>query len=302
MRPTTTTALALAGTALALPAGVALADTNDDPPSPTESALAAPFAGHLTMNAQMRAERREVLVERLTPQRHPHRAQDRARQGRGVLERRAHERRLRGDSPAELRDELAQEPPRAAPRQARRRRARDRPGRRRAAPLPPHLEAIAACESGGNPTRRTPATGSTAKYQFTQETWAVVGGTGNPAAALRAEQDARAAQLYAQSGSSPWPVCGQYDERVVGRSSGWRGWTPPPSAAEFPVLERIAYLNAGRTGRWPRRRCGSRRPSSRPSSTEGRATPHFERRFELQGAAARGLCARDGRAPSRTSR
>ena len=38
MRPTTTTALALAGTALALPAGVALADTNDDPPSPAESA------------------------------------------------------------------------------------------------------------------------------------------------------------------------------------------------------------------------------------------------------------------------
>ena len=78
MRPTTTTALALAGTALALPAGVALADTNDDPPSPTESALAAPFAGHLTMTAQMRAERREVLVERLHPARHPHRAQDRA--------------------------------------------------------------------------------------------------------------------------------------------------------------------------------------------------------------------------------
>jgi hypothetical protein len=67
MRPTTTTALALAGTALALPAGVAVAETTDDPPSPTDSLLAAPFAGHLTMNAQMRAERRKVLVERLTP-------------------------------------------------------------------------------------------------------------------------------------------------------------------------------------------------------------------------------------------
>ena len=89
MRPTTTTALALAGTALALPAGVALADTNDDPPSPTESALAAPFAGHLSMSAQMRAERREVIVERLTPQSHPHRAQDRAREGREVRASRA---------------------------------------------------------------------------------------------------------------------------------------------------------------------------------------------------------------------
>ena len=46
-------------------------------------------------------------------------------------------------------------------------------------------------------------------YQFTQETWESVGGTGNPAAASPAEQDRRAAMLYAQAGSSPWPVCGQ---------------------------------------------------------------------------------------------
>jgi len=36
----------------------------------------------------------------------------------------------------------------------------------------------------------------------------VVGGSGDPAAAPEAEQDYRAALLYAQSGSSPWPVCG----------------------------------------------------------------------------------------------
>jgi hypothetical protein len=98
MRPTTTTALALAGTALALPAGVALADTNDDPPSPAESALAAPFAGHLTMNAQMRAERREMLVERLTPR--IIRTERKSARVMGVeFSRRTHERRLRGASP-----------------------------------------------------------------------------------------------------------------------------------------------------------------------------------------------------------
>ena len=106
MRPTTTTALALAGTALALPAGVALADTNDDPPSPTESVLAAPFAGHLSMNAQMRAERREAIVERLTPQ--IIRTERKTARVKGVkFERRAHERRLRGDSPDELREKRA---------------------------------------------------------------------------------------------------------------------------------------------------------------------------------------------------
>ena len=46
MRPTTTTALALAGTALALPAGVALAASRR-PAQAHRAALAAPFAGHL---------------------------------------------------------------------------------------------------------------------------------------------------------------------------------------------------------------------------------------------------------------
>jgi len=73
---------------------------------------------------------------------------------------------------------------------------------------PPHLEAIAACESGGNPSTDT-GNGFYGKYQFTQQTWESVGGTGNPAAASEAEQDRRAAALYAQQGASPWPVCGQ---------------------------------------------------------------------------------------------
>jgi hypothetical protein len=70
------------------------------------------------------------------------------------------------------------------------------------------LHAIAACESGGNPSTDT-GNGFYGKYQFTQETWQSVGGTGNPAAASEAEQDRRAATLYAQAGASPWPVCGR---------------------------------------------------------------------------------------------
>jgi hypothetical protein len=70
------------------------------------------------------------------------------------------------------------------------------------------LQAIAACESGGDPTTNT-GNGFYGKYQFTLSTWQSVGGTGNPAAAPEAEQDRRAAMLYAQSGSSPWPVCGR---------------------------------------------------------------------------------------------
>lgn len=69
------------------------------------------------------------------------------------------------------------------------------------------LEAIAACESGGDPSAVNSA-GYYGKYQFDIGTWQSVGGTGNPAEASEAEQDKRAAMLYAQSGSSPWPVCG----------------------------------------------------------------------------------------------
>jgi hypothetical protein len=71
----------------------------------------------------------------------------------------------------------------------------------------PQLEAIAACESGGNPRTDT-GNGFYGKYQFTLDTWQAVGGSGNPAQASEGEQDRRAAQLLARAGAGQWPVCG----------------------------------------------------------------------------------------------
>ncbi|HWT91428.1 MAG TPA: transglycosylase family protein [Solirubrobacteraceae bacterium] len=73
---------------------------------------------------------------------------------------------------------------------------------------PPHLQAIAACESGGNPGAVDASGTYRGKYQFDAQTWASVGGSGDPAAASEAEQDRRAAMLYSRAGSTPWPVCG----------------------------------------------------------------------------------------------
>jgi hypothetical protein len=70
------------------------------------------------------------------------------------------------------------------------------------------LEAIASCESGGDPTVVSADGSYRGKYQFSFSTWESVGGSGDPAAASEAEQDYRAALLYASAGSSPWPVCG----------------------------------------------------------------------------------------------
>jgi soluble lytic murein transglycosylase-like protein len=71
------------------------------------------------------------------------------------------------------------------------------------------LDAIAACESGGDPSAVSAGGTYRGLYQFDQATWESVGGTGDPAAASPAEQSMRAAILYSRSGSSPWPVCGQ---------------------------------------------------------------------------------------------
>jgi hypothetical protein len=153
----TTTALALAGSLLAVPAAAYAANP-----------LHAPIGGHPTVTAELRAEQRQ------------NERQDLARAVRltNRLEREARQER------------------------------RERLEGREASSASPVLEAIAACESGGNPATDT-GNGFYGKYQFTLETWNAVGGSGNPAQAPEAEQDRRAAMLYAQAGPSPWPVCGR---------------------------------------------------------------------------------------------
>ena len=130
--------------------------------------------------------------------RHPHRAQDRAasrawssrtapRSAACAATRRGAARRAR------------HEPPRAAP-------APSAPpptpatGQAAAAAPLPRTSRPSRPASPAATTRRRHGNGFYGEYQFTQATWAVVGGTGNPAAASPAEQDERAAQLYAQSG------------------------------------------------------------------------------------------------------
>jgi len=75
--------------------------------------------------------------------------------------------------------------------------------------VPAHLQAIAECESGGDPTAIGGGGLYRGKYQFSVATWQAVGGSGDPAAAPEAEQDRRAIVLYNTSGPGQWPVCSQ---------------------------------------------------------------------------------------------
>ena len=71
-------------------------------------------------------------------------------------------------------------------------------------------DALANCESGGNP--RAVSSGGTYRglYQFTLSTWHGVGGKGDPIDWSSNEQTYRAKLLYKRSGRSPWPTCGRY--------------------------------------------------------------------------------------------
>jgi hypothetical protein len=90
-----------------------------------------------------------------------------------------------------------------------RKRAAARAAAAPAASASPQLQAIAACESGGNPRAIGGGGAYRGKYQFDYGTWASVGGSGDPAAAPESEQDARAAMLLQRSGTTPWPICGR---------------------------------------------------------------------------------------------
>jgi Transglycosylase-like domain len=174
---TTTTALAVGATALAIP-------------------TAAHAATQVrTSRQQMHAARSRDVVRDRTD-RVVHRAHRLARVRHERFSAHRYRRRLRGASQAELNDRLHVLHRRLAAAAA------------PAVTASPTLQAIAACESGGNPATDT-GNGFYGKYQFTLQTWQSVGGAGNPADASEAEQDRRAAALYARDGASAWPVCGR---------------------------------------------------------------------------------------------
>ena len=79
--------------------------------------------------------------------------------------------------------------------------------RSRSVSVPPVLQRIAACESGGNPSAVSPGGTYRGKYQFTRETWGRLGREGDPADAPEWLQDRMALRLYRQSGTAPWPSC-----------------------------------------------------------------------------------------------
>ena len=241
------TALAVAGSVLAVPSvALAAADSN----TPARDALHP--SGKLTHDGRLK---QRLVRENL---RLAHR-----------LHRKPNARRLRTQPVSVLRE--------------RNRRLRARVSRR--APVTsPTLQAIAACESGGNPRdrhrqrvlRQVPvhAADLGERGRHRQPGGRPRGRAGPPrGAALRAGGRRRPGPSAAGSARLRPPL------------SAW-----PRLRSEFPVLERVAYLNAGTDGPVPRR---PRRRRARELAAERRRGPGVRRTSSAASsctdAAARGL-------------
>jgi hypothetical protein len=182
------TALAVAGSVLAVPSAALAAAPETQ--TPGHEALRA--SGRLTHDA--REKDRLVRTNLRLARREARLSGDRLRAGYG--------RRVRDDAVSVIRarnQRLRQRVTRFE--------RRERGATTSTASAP--LQAIAACESGGDPSAIGGGGLYRGKYQFSTSTWAAVGGSGDPAAASEAEQDKRAAMLYARTGPSSWPACGR---------------------------------------------------------------------------------------------
>jgi hypothetical protein len=198
--------LVAATAALSPPAGDALADDPPARPATPPPSIDVDLPGpHDSVRAKLNAAARPPLVDDVVAL-----ARTKAR-----LQDRRPRAGLRSDlatwTPPRLRAErrdLRREVRRVLAELRRKRVAAARAAATAVSATPGHLQTIAACESGGNPSAVDPSGTYRGKYQFDVQTWQAVGGSGDPAAASEAEQDRRAAILYARSGSTPWPVCG----------------------------------------------------------------------------------------------
>lgn len=179
-------ASALAVSVLGTPVAIAVADENDTNTNPAA-------AGHTDVAADAKNQTRKNIRAELIEERREAKARAKAK-ARARAKKRAAARRAAAAQAQATAGAPAQQ---AAPQQA-----------TGGSTASAGLEGIAACESGGNPSAVSADGQYRGKYQFDQQTWASVGGSGDPAAAPEAEQDQRAAMLQARAGSSPWPNCG----------------------------------------------------------------------------------------------
>jgi hypothetical protein len=239
-----TAAAALGAVAIVgFPLGSALADPPAAPSAKTPTELRAPLAGYKTLDEQLREERRAERHKRLVASHL--KLWERARDRKPTKTYRERVRTWSNSRLSEANKGLRADI-RRAKRAAERRAARERqaaaesvqaaaaartstprnskPARSSqsgsgsqtpasggggSSATPGHLQAIAACESGGDASAIGGGGAYRGKYQFDRQTWASVGGSGDPASASESEQDRRAAALYSQRGSSPWPTCGR---------------------------------------------------------------------------------------------
>jgi nucleoid-associated protein YgaU len=110
------------------------------------------------------------------------------------------------------------------------------------------LDAIAKCESGGDPRAQNPHSTASGKYQMLDSTWRGLGGSGRAKDASEGAQDAMAAKLLARSGTAPWnPSRGCWGGKIGAKSTPKPASKPAHQARRTaPAPERAAKPPAAR--------------------------------------------------------
>lgn len=103
-------------------------------------------------------------------------------------------------------------------------------------------EALAQCESGGNWSINT-GNGYYGGLQFAPSSWAAAGGTGNPAAASKAEQIRVAENLLQMQGWGAWPSCAAR-LNLYAYGTGSAPATIPAAPAVAPQAIEVAPVEA----------------------------------------------------------
>jgi LysM repeat protein len=99
------------------------------------------------------------------------------------------------------------------------------------------LDAIADCESGGDPNVVN-ASGHGGLFQFDAGTWRSVGGSGRPENASVAEQYKRAALLLASRGTQPWLASKGCWTKKIGSGPKISKATSAPTAITTPTTKK----------------------------------------------------------------
>ena len=142
-------------------------------------------------------------------------------------------------------------------------------------------EAVAQCESGGNWNINT-GNGYYGGVQFSQSSWAAVGGTGLPSNASKSEQIQRAEALYAIQGAGAWPVCGKGQGNLQGGGPAQAVSNPAPQQQAQPQQQQAKPKSQSKPKSQTKANSSQRQSAPKAKSSQQQAKPKSQTKAQAK--------------------